>query len=172
MVDDVYFLYGWRGDPTPRIVYCSSFCRKGESGVTKTSYNCYRTPWSQEGMKLLHVIFDWKRLRKARIVASRRLLEQCSSSKIRRKPESNTVHHLQVNADAVVAIEASLTSAESSGATAVWSLTDGVLDGYDDLSLAASSSLEYTVNTHNTRTKVELAIHRGRTSIAVVHLRC
>lgn len=52
-----------------------------------------------------------------------------------------------MNADAVVAIEAEMTLSEISGATAVWTLTDGVLDGYDDLSLAASSSLEYTVST-------------------------
>ncbi|CAM9866176.1 unnamed protein product, partial [Pylaiella littoralis] len=50
----------------------------------------------------------------------------------------------KVNADAVVVIEAEMTLSEDSGAKAVWTLTDGVLDGYDDLSLAASSSLEYT----------------------------
>lgn len=55
-----------------------------------------------------------------------------------------------MNADAVVAIEAEMTLSEDSGAKAVWTLTDGVLDGYDDLSLAASSSLEYTVSIHNT----------------------
>lgn len=52
-----------------------------------------------------------------------------------------------MNADAVVAIEAEMTLSEDSVAMASWSLTDGVLDGYDDLSLAASSSLDYTVNT-------------------------
>jgi len=51
----------------------------------------------------------------------------------------------QVNADAIVAIEAEVTSSEDLGAIAVWTLTDGVLDGYDDLSLAVSSRLEYEV---------------------------
>lgn len=72
-------------------------------------------------------------------------LLQSSSSKIGCKPVNKCVRQFQVNADAVVAIEAEMTLSESSGATAVWSLTNGVLDGYDDLSLAASSSLEYTV---------------------------
>ena len=45
----------------------------------------------------------------------------------------------------MVAIEAHITSSENLDATAQWTLTDGVLDGFDDLGLAASSSLEYTV---------------------------
>lgn len=44
-----------------------------------------------------------------------------------------------------MAIEAHITSSEDLDATAQWTLTDGVLDGHDDLSLAASSSLRYTV---------------------------
>lgn len=51
----------------------------------------------------------------------------------------------QVNADTVVAIEAEITLSEDSSAIAEWTLTDGVLNGYDQLRLAASSSLEYTV---------------------------
>lgn len=52
----------------------------------------------------------------------------------------------QVNADDTVAILAEITSSLEEGATAVWALMEGVLDGYDDLSLAATSSLEYTVS--------------------------
>ncbi|CAM9463784.1 unnamed protein product, partial [Ectocarpus sp. 12 AP-2014] len=50
----------------------------------------------------------------------------------------------KVNADTVVAIEAEITLSEDSSAIAEWTLTDGVLNGYDELKLAASSSLEYT----------------------------
>ncbi|CBJ25633.1 conserved unknown protein [Ectocarpus siliculosus] len=50
----------------------------------------------------------------------------------------------KVNADTVVAIEAEITLSEDSSAIAEWTLTDGVLNGYDELRLAASSSLEYT----------------------------
>ncbi|CAM9866972.1 unnamed protein product, partial [Ectocarpus fasciculatus] len=50
----------------------------------------------------------------------------------------------KVNADTVVAIEAEITLSEDSSAIAEWTLTDGVLNGYDQLRLAASSSLEYT----------------------------
>lgn len=52
---------------------------------------------------------------------------------------------VQVNADAVVAIEAEMTLTADSGGEAEWTLTEGVLNGYDDLSLAASSSIIYTV---------------------------
>lgn len=55
------------------------------------------------------------------------------------------VSPLQVNANAVVAIEAHITSSEDLDATARWTLTDGVLDGFDNLGRAASSSLEYKV---------------------------
>lgn len=45
-----------------------------------------------------------------------------------------------------MAILAEVTSSLEDGATAVWALTEGVLDGYDDLSLAAASSLQYTAS--------------------------
>ncbi len=70
--------------------------------------------------------------------------ERCLLYKFRSKVLISA-HLNQVNADAVVAIEAEVSLSEDMGATAVWALTDGVLDGYDDLSLAVSSSLEYEV---------------------------
>lgn len=56
---------------------------------------------------------------------------------------------VQVNADTVVAIEAEIALSEDSSAIAEWTLTDGVLNGYDELRLVASSSLEYTVRYSN-----------------------
>ncbi|CAM9106632.1 unnamed protein product, partial [Laminaria digitata] len=52
----------------------------------------------------------------------------------------------KVNADATVAIVAEITSSLDSGATAEWSLTEGILNGYEDLSGAVASSLGYTIS--------------------------
>ncbi|CAM9347803.1 unnamed protein product, partial [Scytosiphon promiscuus] len=52
----------------------------------------------------------------------------------------------KVNADAVVAIEAEMTLVEESSGEAEWTMTEGVLDGFDELSLAASSHLTYTAS--------------------------
>ncbi|CAB1097917.1 unnamed protein product [Ectocarpus sp. CCAP 1310/34] len=54
-----------------------------------------------------------------------------------------TIDPDEVNADTVVAIEAKITLSEDSSAIAEWTLTDGVLNDFDELRLAASSSLEY-----------------------------
>lgn len=53
---------------------------------------------------------------------------------------------VQVNTDATVAIVAEITSSLDSGATAEWGLTEGILNGYEDLSSAVVSSLGYTVS--------------------------
>lgn len=60
--------------------------------------------------------------------------------------DSVRVFSCQVNADDTVAILAEVTSSLEDGATAEWALTEGVLDGYDDLSLAAASSLQYAAS--------------------------
>lgn len=52
----------------------------------------------------------------------------------------------QVNADDTVAIVAEIASSLESGARAEWVLTEGILDGYNELSLAVASSLDYTAS--------------------------